>query len=51
MRPWRWRAELSMSNGGMVIKGLQWGHKMGGTETVDLMQAALQDPLVMARWV
>ena len=34
----------SMSNGGMVIKGLRWGHKMGGTETVDLMQAALQDP-------
>ena len=33
-----------MSNGGMVIKGLRWGHKMGGTETVDLMQAALQDP-------
>ena len=34
----------SMSNGGMVIKGLRWGYKMGGTETVDLMQAALQDP-------
>lgn len=34
----------SMSNGGMVIKGLRWGHKLGATETVDLMQSALQDP-------
>ena len=34
----------SMSRGGMLVEGLRWGAKMGGTQTVDMMAAALQDP-------